>query len=108
MTGAAADPLTGKWRIVEMALWDNDFVDMIEPAFLTFDDKGSGEFRFGAVIGGLECEYGERAICFTWEGFDEMDKTHGSGSVELEDDGTLSGEICFHHGDQSVFTGRRW
>ena len=53
MTGAAADPLTGKWRIVEMALWDNDFVDMIEPAFLTFDDKGSGEFRFGAVIGGL-------------------------------------------------------
>ena len=56
MTGAATHPLTGKWQIVEMALWDKDFVDLLEPAFITFDNAGSGEFRFGAVIGGLDCE----------------------------------------------------
>jgi len=27
-----AVPLAGKWRIVEMTLWDKDFLDMVEPA----------------------------------------------------------------------------
>ena len=26
--------LKGKWRIVEMALWDLDFLDMMEPAYI--------------------------------------------------------------------------
>ena len=28
------NPLLGRWRITEMELWDTDFVDMLEPAYI--------------------------------------------------------------------------
>ena len=52
------NPLLGRWRITEMELWDTDFVDMLEPAYITFEAKGGGEFVFGAVRGDLDCRYG--------------------------------------------------
>ena len=52
------NPLLGRWRITEMELWDTDFVDMLEPAYITFEAKGGGEFAFGAVRGDLDCRYG--------------------------------------------------
>jgi hypothetical protein len=107
MTGAAAHPIIGKWRIVEMELWDKDFLDLVEPAYIAFDDRG-GEFVFGAVTGGLDCSYTAGAIDFTWAGCDEMDEACGDGWAVLEDDGTLNGEICFHQGDESGFKARRW
>jgi hypothetical protein len=45
------NPLLGRWRITEMELWDTDFVDLLEPAYITFEAKGGGEFVFGAVRG---------------------------------------------------------
>ena len=48
-----AIPLSGKWRIVEMALWDKDFLDMMEPAYIAFDGRAGGEFAFGCVIPSL-------------------------------------------------------
>jgi hypothetical protein len=33
-------PLTGRWRIVEMDLWDRDAIDLIEPGFI--DSLGTG------------------------------------------------------------------
>jgi len=45
------NPLLGRWRITEMEVWDTDFVDMLEPAYITFEAKGGGEFVFGAVRG---------------------------------------------------------
>jgi len=65
--------LLGRWRITEMELWDTDFVDMLEPAYITFEAKGGGEFAFGAVRGDLDCRYGPDGVRFTWEGSDEMD-----------------------------------
>jgi hypothetical protein len=108
MSDLATHPLIGKWRIVEMELWDSDFVDLVEPAYIAFDGQGSGEFAFGAVTGGLNCEYSPTTIFFTWQGHDEMDEASGSGSAELNDDGTLTGEISFHLGDESAFKARRW
>ena len=67
------NPLLGRWRITEMELWDTDFVDMLEPAYITFEAKGGGEFVFGAVRRDLDCRYGPDGVRFTWEGFDEMD-----------------------------------
>ena len=29
--------------------WDSDFLDLVEPAYITFDQQGRGEFVFGAV-----------------------------------------------------------
>jgi hypothetical protein len=37
-----------------------------------------------------------------------MDHACGDGDADLEEDGTLSGEIRFHRGDESSFTARRW
>jgi hypothetical protein len=67
-------PLLGKWRIVEMELWDSDFLDLIEPAYIEFDRQGGGAFVFGAVYGSLDCSYGPEDIGFTWQGSDEMDR----------------------------------
>jgi hypothetical protein len=101
-------PLLGKWRITSMELWDAGFIDLLGPGYIRFDVDGSGEFAFGAVQGGLDCQFGTDSIHFTWEGSDEMDRTCGDGDAELEEDGTLTGEIRFHRGDESSFTARRW
>ena len=108
MTGTVASELIGKWRIVEADLWDKDFLDLVEPAHITFDDDGRGEFAFGAMNGDLDCEYAQRIIFFTWAGFDEMDEVGGNGSAELNDDGTMSVELCFHLGDEAQLKACRW
>jgi hypothetical protein len=75
-------PLLGRWRIVEMALWDADFLDLVEPAYIAFDRQGRGEFVFGAVHGSLDCRYGRDSVDFTWQGSDEMDPACGDGDAE--------------------------
>ena len=101
-------PLLGKWRIVEMELWDSDFLDLVEPAYIRFDAQGHGEFAFGAVQGSLHCRYSPASVRFTWQGSDEMDPASGAGDAELDEDGLLTGEIRFHNGDDSTFKARRW
>ena len=100
--------LLGKWRITSMEFWDADFIDLLGPGYIQFDTDGRGEFAFGAVQGGLDCHFGSHSIHFTWEGSDEMDHACGDGDAQLEDDGTLTGEIRFHLGDESSFAARRW
>jgi hypothetical protein len=92
--------LQGKWRIVEMEAWDKDFLDLVEPAYILFGQT-SGEFAFGGV-GDSD------AIDFDWDGADEMDEARGDGWAELQNDGSLVGEITFHNGDESGFIARRW
>jgi hypothetical protein len=98
--------LTGKWRIIEMELWDRDFIDLLGPGFIAFDGRGRGEFRFGAVDASMDCSDTPGGADFTWEGFDEMDESRGEGWADLQDDGSLVGEISFHNGDQSTFRAR--
>ncbi len=105
---ARESPLVGRWRIVEMELWDADFLDLVEPAYILFEAKGGGEFGFGAVRGGLDCRHSRDGVSFTWQGFDEMDPASGAGSAKLDQTGALTGEIRFHLGDESTFKARRW
>jgi len=98
----------GKWRIVEADLWDRDYLDLVEPAHITFESDGHGDFAFGCVNGGLDCEYSRRIIFFTWRGFDEMDEVGGDGSAELEEDGSLEIEIRFHLGDEAILKAQQW
>ena len=44
--------LIGKWRIVEADPWDRDYLDLVEPAHITFGGNGHGDFAFGCVNGG--------------------------------------------------------
>ena len=100
--------LIGKWRIIEADLWDRDYLDLVEPAHIMFDGNDRGEFAFGCVQGGFDCEYSRRIIFFTWQGFDEMDEVGGDGSAELDDDGSLKIKICFHLGDEATLTAHKW
>lgn len=99
--------LQGKWRIVEMPDYEADFPDMMGPAYILFGPT-SGEFAFGCVTGAFAGGAGHDAVEFDWDGNDEMDEACGRGWAELQPDGTLVGEICFHGGDEITFTARRW
>lgn len=100
--------MIGKWRIVEMPDYEAGFRDMMEPAYILFDGDGGGEFAFGCVTGAIDGSSDTDTIHFTWDGNDEMDEASGNGWAELQSDGSLKGEICFHGGDEASFTARPW
>ena len=102
--------LEGKWRIVEMPDFGDDYPDMVEAAYILFEADGSGEFAFGCSTGHIWAASTTKAtiIDFSWSGSDEMDEVNGDGSAELQPDGSLKGEICYDHGDEYTFIARRW
>jgi hypothetical protein len=87
--------------------YDDDFLDMVEPAYILFSNTG-GEFAFGCVTGAIHGSCDGSAVEFTWEGNDEMQHAAGHGWADLEDNGTLEGEISFNNGDDAAFIARRW
>ena len=99
--------VTGRWRIVEMNLWDLEATDLLEPAFIEFRTHRTGQFRFIAVEGWMDCVHGKRdsrpSAEFPWEGHDEGDRASGRGWAVLEQDGSLRGHIYFHLGEDSGF-----
>ncbi len=50
----------GKWKIVEMEQWDQDYVDLVEPGYIRFDKNDLGELPFGTVHGYLDCRIQEK------------------------------------------------
>ena len=94
---AFARAFAGRWRIVEMDVWDNDFLDLVEEGHLTFTGAADGEIAFGALKGFLDVRYGSRdgAACaeFSWEGHDENDPASGRGWVAIGTAGRLVGYL---------------
>jgi hypothetical protein len=95
--------LIGKWRIVEMDLWDADYIDMLGPGRSQFDHDG-GTMAFGAVQIGLDCHYGADSDHFTFSGHDEMTEVSGDGAADREPDGSITGEIRFRWRDEAVLS----
>lgn len=100
--------LIGKWRILEADLWDRDYLDLMDPAHIMFDNNGHGQLALGCIKAHLDCEYASSMIFFTWQGFDEMDEVQGNGSAELNDDGSLEVEIRFHNGGEAILKAKIW
>lgn len=44
----------GKWRIIEMEMWDQDYIDLVIPGFFSFDKDDLGYFQFGVVEGQID------------------------------------------------------
>jgi hypothetical protein len=105
-TSEAKTNISGKWRITEMDLWDQEAIDLVGPAFIEFKGEG-GQFRFIAVDGRMDCRHGRRNgrpyVDFTWDGNDECDPATGRGWVNLQKDGSLTGHIYLHQADHSGF-----
>jgi len=100
--------MRGKWRIVKMPDYTADFPDMVEPAYILFDGEGGGEFAFGCVTGAIHGAGDANAVEFNWTGNDEMDEAQGDGWAELQSNGSLKGQICFHGGDEANFIAKQW
>jgi hypothetical protein len=104
--GKRGTGLIGRWRIVWMGAWDQDFVDAEVEGYFEFDRKGGGSFHFGYVSGGIDYREVERdgkpGLEFTWDGNDEMDPAQGRGWA-VHDGEEIEGRIFFHRGDDSAF-----
>jgi hypothetical protein len=103
-------PFTGRWRIVSMSAWEDDFLDEEVEAHIKFNDRGWGDFHFGNVQGRMDCRQttrdGEPAVEWTWDGNAEMDAAQGRGWAVLRGD-ELHGMTFFHGGDDSEFVAKR-
>lgn len=106
-TSAMAKAFAGRWRIAEMDVWDNDDLDLAEPAHITFEGEHGGSFAFVAVTGQLDVRYaardGSASAEFSWEGFDDAEPSSGRGWAALGTAGRLVGHIFIHNGDDSGF-----
>ena len=96
-----AEPFLGRWRIDRMDDHDQDYLDLVEPAFIQVDRDGSGEFVFGAVTGQPDCRHDKAGAAFTWHGQDEMDEVSSRGHVKRKSDGKIAGHLYRHLGDDS-------
>jgi hypothetical protein len=102
--------VTGRWRILEMDLWDQDALDLVAPAFIEFSPDHTGEFGFIVVTGWIDWRRAgaeRHGVEFSWEGTDEGDQVSGRGWAERHNDGVLRGHIYFHLGDDSSFRAER-
>ncbi len=99
----------GRWNIISMTDWDQEYLQAKGQPFIEFGPTGTGEFGFGYVRGQMVCRAtkkdGKPAVEFTWEGFDEMEPESGYGWAVLPGEG-LAGVLAFEHGDESAFTAR--
>ena len=100
--------LQGHWRIIEMEVWDKDFLDSMGPARITIDATGQGEFSCGCVNGAFSALGVSSSLISRWTGNNEMDDAAGEISIDLEPDGSLTGEISLDDGDESEFRAARW
>jgi len=100
----------GTWRIIEMEQWDQAYIDLVVPGYITFREDNLGELQFGAVHGDLdyrlEPHHDTECLEFSWEGEDEMDPVSGHGWAIIKD-GQLQGRIYFHEGDDAGFTAEK-
>lgn len=102
MTAPMGCRLIGRWRIIEADLWDQHYLDLCGPATLIIGADGYGKISFGALQARLDLEYARLAVYFEWEGFDEMDEARGSGSADLQDDGSVEIEFAYQQGDEAT------
>jgi hypothetical protein len=106
-----AKAFAGRWRIVETDVWDNDVLDEVGEAHITFKGSNDGEIAFGALSGWLDVRYGSRhgsaSAEFSWEGFDDNDAACGRGWTTMGTADRLVGHIYIHKGDDSAFVCER-
>jgi hypothetical protein len=92
----------GQWQVVETPGYD-----MAAPgAYILFGQDG-GEFAFDCLTGSIHGACDGDAVEFDWDGSDEMEEAGGHGWADLQDDGSLQGEICLDNGDDIPFIARR-
>jgi hypothetical protein len=100
----------GSWRIVEMGVWDQDFIDLVQPGMFLIERDLLGSFCFGAVEAEIDWQEegeGEGAkMEFAFDGFDEGDPVSGTGWARVKGR-QMEGELLFSEGDSSSFRAKK-
>jgi hypothetical protein len=91
----------GRWRIVGTPGYI-----AVPGAYIVFGHD-SGDFAFDCLTGSIHGGCDEDTVEFDWDGNDQMEEPVGQGWAELQDDGSLEGEICPENGDDMPFMVRR-
>jgi hypothetical protein len=101
----------GKWDIVKMSNWDEDYFNMEVRAYIRIDKNCTGEFQFGLVSGSVDGRFKKDAegtiFDFTWDGCDECDPANGDGWMKVKNGRTAEGEFRIHNGDTSLFWAKK-
>jgi hypothetical protein len=105
-------PFVGRWRIVSMSQWEDEYLDEVVEAYIELDERGGGSFQFGDIRGVLDYREGRRdgqpAAEFSWEGGDGADGTPLTGrGWAMPKDECLHGIFAIHMGDESDFEATR-
>jgi len=99
-----------KWRITEMDLWDQNYIDMETEGYFSFQEDNIGDFQFGLVHGELDYRIeksgSKERLEFSWVGQDKGSPVSGRGWAIVKR-GILEGLIYFHLGDDSGFKAER-
>ena len=97
----------GRWRIIEMEVWGKDYLDLVVPAHITFDDEAMGSFQFGTVNGWLDCRFSNaiayRSSSSPGKGNDDSDLGCGRGWAKLDPEAGIEGQLFIHQSDDSSF-----
>lgn len=100
------DEYYGWWRIIATSQWNDDGIDIIGKALISFtgyDDR----LRMFALLAYVNCWPTKTGVSFKWQGAWEYDQMSGSGNVKLRKDGCLSGKFKIKGGDESTFIAER-
>jgi hypothetical protein len=100
----------GMWRIIEMEMWDQDYIDLVTPGYFLFDRDELGYFQFGVVEGQIDYRVEKigtvERIEFAWEGQSENDPASGRGWAVISGD-YLEGRLYIFLSDDSWFKAKR-
>ena len=92
----------GKWRVTQTPDYD-----MARPGSYILFARDGGQFALDCLTGSIHGRCEGNAVEFRWSGNDEMDPASGHGWAEMQNDGSLEGEICLEGGDDIPFIARR-
>ena len=94
----------GRWRIVWMENWAQEFVDLVEPRYFEFTEDHSGRFVFCAVYGFIDVRVNSQRpfLEYSWQGKDDRDDACGRGWFEFDTPSSGEGKLFIHCGDESV------
>ena len=97
--------LLGKWRITEMPDYEDDYPDMMEPAYILFGSE-HGEFAFGCVTGAFASAATTTPSRSAGMATTKWTRRAATDGPNFSPTAPLRGAICFHGGDEANFT--RW
>ena len=109
MAAKRSNVFRGEWRIVSTDTWLSQDLDLLGPAYMTFEAGGHGELQLVAISASIdyriESRGGSPIVEFTWAGDDDGSPISGRGWAPRAPDG-LVGRLFIHGGDEAKFTAK--